>query len=123
VIIKKGGNYGWSIKEGSHEFKGGKPVDEITPPVIEYNHRLGRSITGGHVYRGGKFEKLKGIYFYCDYESGRFWGLRFENGKVTQSGELLEKGKRDIASFGVDSAGELFACCFDGRIYRVEPAE
>ena len=123
VIAKKGGNYGWSLKEGSHDYNRGEPADEVTPPVVEYNHQLGRSITGGYVYRGSKQKALAGLYFYCDYSSGRMWALKHAEGKAQQSGEVLEKLRTDIASFGVDSANELYVCCFDGRIYRVEAAE
>lgn len=124
VIAKKGGNYGWSLKEGTNFFKEGKPVDEITPPIVEYSHKEGQSITGGYVYRGAKQEKLKGLYFYADYQSGRFWALRYAKGKLETNGEVLEKPLWGIASFGVDADNELYVCTFNGgRIMRVEAAE
>lgn len=121
VLIKKGSNHGWAIKEGSHDFKGGEPVDPISPPLIEYSHKEGVSITGGEVYRGSRHKSLDGIYFYADYGTGRFWGLKYANNKVTHAAELLETRKPGISSFGVDADNEVFVCCFDGRIYRVEP--
>ena len=123
VLIKKGGNYGWALREGSHKFKDGEPVDAISDPIIEYGHKEGVSITGGYVYRGEQQPKLQGIYFYADYGSGRLWGLKYANGKVTHAAELLDQRKMGISSFGTDSANELFACCFDGKIYRIEAIE
>src|SRR5439155_1125785 len=52
--IQKGGNYGWSVMEGTHDFrperkKGPTP---ILKPIVEHSHTDFRSITGGFVYRG-----------------------------------------------------------------------
>ena len=73
-----GANYGWRVTEGNHCFNPatGCSFAGITPPVAEYSHASGCSITGGFVYRGRDFARLSGIYFYADYCSGRVWGLR-----------------------------------------------
>ena len=135
-LITKGGNYGWNIREGRHDFAappqganaGG--AGALIEPLAEYPHREGLSVTGGHVYRGSKQSSLKGIYIYGDYATGRIWGLRYDRDsrKVTASGEMLAKDNKErtfIASFGEDQAGELFVCAFDrldgrsGKIMRV----
>ncbi|HEX6987622.1 MAG TPA: family 16 glycoside hydrolase, partial [Planctomycetaceae bacterium] len=51
-VVEKGGNYGWNGREGFHPFgdwstDGSDPI----PPVWEYSHQDGKSITGGYVYR------------------------------------------------------------------------
>lgn len=134
-LITKGGNYGWALMEGTHQFKKGAPVndDPLIEPVIEYPHRNNDiSVTGGYVYRGSKIAALEGVYVYADYVSGRIWGLRYEGGKVTINGELVAaSGRRPhITSFGEDQAGELLVVAFDGldgrgggdgRIYRLAP--
>ncbi len=60
-VITKGGNYGWSNREGSHPF-GNRPAVAGVPapidPVWEYDHQIGRSITGGRVYRGSRVPEL-----------------------------------------------------------------
>ncbi len=123
-IITAGGNYGWNRFEGRAVFNDettlaqGQPIE----PVATYDHQLGLSITGGHVYRGDRFQEMDGVYFYADYVSGNLWSLR-----KTQSGKyesrLVRRTGRSIASFGEDQAGEIYACSFDGYIYRVVPSE
>jgi glucose/arabinose dehydrogenase len=125
-LIIKGGNYGWNIREGKHDFAGGVVKGELIEPLAEYPHSEGLSITGGYVYRGSRFPVLAGIYIYADYATGRIWGLKYQNGKVIANGEMLSGRERTfIASFGEDEAGEVYACAFDrldgrgGRIMRV----
>jgi glucose/arabinose dehydrogenase len=121
-IIEAGKNYGWNIMEGTHNFKNGRSKSELVPPIKEYGHDLGLSITGGYVYRGKKIPALVGWYVYGDYDSGRIWGLRYENGKVTGDVELL-KTKHKISSFGQDAEGELYVCShYDGAVLKIVPA-
>ncbi len=53
-IIVKGGNYGWSLREGLHPFStaGVGPRPDLIEPIWEYHHDVGKSLTGGLVYRG-----------------------------------------------------------------------
>jgi len=144
-IVKKGGNYGWSAREGFHPLNQhhGAPNHEVrgTPaidPIIEYahnpnmladskfpNHGTGQSITGGYVYRGKKIPDLRGVYIYADFQQGTIWGLRYENGKLTADGVLVPGSPtRNIPSFGEDSNGELYILSFDGSIYEyTEPGK
>jgi glucose/arabinose dehydrogenase len=132
-IIQKGGNYGWSYREGLHEFKEDAPKEaKFIDPILEYphnavlstNHMPGISITGGFVYRGKKIPGLRGIYVYGDWGNGNIWGLRYENGKVTQTSVLELAPKvfppRQISSFGEDADGELYLLGYDHKIYELE---
>jgi quinoprotein glucose dehydrogenase len=129
-LITKGGNYGWRVREGMHAFRGGEAEGrEFIDPVVEYSHREGLSVTGGYVYRGSEHPKLRGVYLYADYVTGKVWGLRYENGSVAANGEILVSNRRYfVSSFGEDESGELYVCAFEhldgrggseGRIYRV----
>jgi len=137
-LIVKGGNYGWSVREGFHDFKNQKPQGKAIDPVIEYphnpglsseckfpDHSPGVSITGGYVYRGKKIPALRGAYVYGDFAMGTVWGLRYENAAVTVHGKLVkENPTRQIASFAEDKEGELYALAFDGKIYQLaEPTQ
>jgi uncharacterized repeat protein (TIGR03806 family) len=121
--IEKGGNYGWSITEGSHPFRperrrGPTP---ILKPVVEHPHSDFRCLTGGYVYRGKRLPELAGAYVYGDFDTGRLWALHYEGGKVTFHRELCRTTHR-VVSFGEDHAGEVYYLDFvGGRIHRLAP--
>ncbi len=110
-----GANFGWSFREGAHDYKGGGPQGMIDP-VAEYSHPEGGcSVTGGYVYRGSMPE-WNGIYFYGDYCTGMIWGLiHTANGWQHQ---LLFDLDVNITSFGQDGSGELYLASDDGEILR-----
>jgi glucose/arabinose dehydrogenase len=136
-LIQNGGNYGWSIREGFHPFQPQRrqrpdAAAKIQPPIVEYPHAptrdrrdSGLSITGGYVYRGKKLPELVGVYVYGDYESGRIWGLRYEDKQLVADGELIDIRQSPglkIASFGEDAQGELYILSFhDGHIHELVP--
>ena len=82
-----GENYGWNVWEGTHPFAGGSASDHV-PPVFEYPHSLGCSVTGGYVYRGSAIPQLEAVYLFGDYCTGRVWAmyrdldLNWQDGRV-----------------------------------------
>jgi len=120
--IVKGGNYGWNVMEGRHEFRrpeGSLEPGELVAPVVEYGHDLGLSITGGYVYRGRKLPELDGYYVYGDFVTGRIWAVREGGGGGEPDVMELCKAPASIASFAEEPDGELLVLSFDGRIYRL----
>jgi uncharacterized repeat protein (TIGR03806 family) len=121
--IQKGGNYGWSVMEGTHPFRperrrGPTP---ILPPVVEHPHSDFRSLIGGYVYRGTRLPELEGTYIYGDFDTGRIWGLR-HNGKQVMWHKELTKTHLRVVTFGQDDAGEIFHVDFaGGQIHRLVP--
>lgn len=117
-VIESGGNYGWDLMEGFHCFEPETGCDEsgLTPPVWEYPHALGRSITGGFVYRGRDVPSLAGRYVFADFVSGRIWAISYD-GSEADVEELMDTSLA-ISSFGVDQDQELYVLAFDGNIYR-----
>jgi glucose/arabinose dehydrogenase len=116
-----GENYGWNILEGRHCPNQNRGCDStgLIPPVVEYAHDQGCSITGGYVYRGKRYPELDGVYIYGDFCSGSIWGMRRASSGTWESALLLDTDIR-ISSFGQDAAGEIYVLGFgDGTIYRL----
>jgi mono/diheme cytochrome c family protein len=95
LLIKKGANYGYPLREGTQAMtsEGMKPVpaDDTIPvqisdtvvrstikptyPVIAYPHAAGGgdAIAGGFIYRGSRIPALKGKLVFGDITTGRIW--------------------------------------------------
>jgi uncharacterized repeat protein (TIGR03806 family) len=122
--IEKGGNYGWSVMEGSHPFrperkKGPTP---ILKPIVEHHHTDFRSLTGGYVYHGTRLAELTGAYVYGDFDTGRVWSFRHDGKKVSDHRELCVGAVR-IVAFGEDNKGELFLVDWmGGQLHRLVKA-
>ena len=123
-IVERGGNYGWNRREGLHPFgpRGTGPRKGLTDPIWEYSHDVGRSITGGAVYRGQRLPELDGAYIYGDYVTAKIWALRYDpDAKRVTENRPIQDRKLPILSFGQDETGELYllTTATDGRgIYR-----
>ncbi len=123
-LISAGDNLGWDRREGFVAFEGdgGAPVDPFVDPLHVYGRNLGRSITGGYVYRGDLIPELVGQYLFADYVTGRMWQLAHDNGGNVQVDQLLSTGE-SVASFVEDRDGELYICTFGGRILAILPTD
>jgi glucose/arabinose dehydrogenase len=123
---RRGGeNYGWRLTEGSQCFNPASGCDRtgLTPPVYEYGHAEGCSVTGGVVYRGCRVPALAGTYFFGDFCSGLVRSFRYVNGQATELRDWSSstRGVGAPTSFGLDAAGELYIVDYDGELYRLEP--
>jgi quinoprotein glucose dehydrogenase len=119
-LIEKGGNYGWNKREGFHKFgtAGSEASAEFIEPIWEYHHETGKSITGGHVYRGKKFPELVGCYLYADYVSGKVWALKYdEEAKQVVANYSIPGNIMPIMSFGEDEQGESYYTTDTGSIF------
>jgi mono/diheme cytochrome c family protein len=117
-IIRKGANYGYSLREGTQamslEGMGPVPADDTIPirisdtvtrgttkpayPVIAYPHAGGGgdAIAGGFIYRGNRIPALKGKLLLGDITTGRIWYadmedvLRADDGEASTIAQLHE---------------------------------
>ncbi|XP_041090422.1 HHIP-like protein 1 isoform X2 [Polyodon spathula] len=124
-IITKGGNYGWRAKEGfscyDKKLCSNSSLDDILP-IFAYPHKLGKSVTGGYVYRGCEMPNLNGLYIFGDFMSGRLMSLKEDpsTGEWHYNEVCMGKGQacnfpktintyyKYIISFAEDEAGELY---------------
>ncbi|XP_075995785.1 HHIP-like protein 1 [Genypterus blacodes] len=124
-LIVKGGNYGWRAREGfscyDRKLCHNSSLDDILP-IYAYPHKLGKSVTGGYVYRGCQMPNLNGLYIFGDFMSGRLMSLKedISTGKwiynevcmgtevTCMFPKLINSYYRYIISFAEDEAGELY---------------
>nr|XP_015824837.2 HHIP-like protein 2 [Nothobranchius furzeri] len=124
-IIEKGGNYGWRAKEGfeCYDIKlcHNSSLNDILP-IFAYSHHVGKSVTGGYVYRGCESPNLNGLYIFGDFMSGRLMALEEDKssgiwkersvcmGDATTCSfpGLINHHHKFIISFAEDEAGELY---------------
>ncbi len=119
-LIEKGANYGWNRMEGSLCYPEPANCNQegLVPPVWEYQHPLGNSVTGGYVYYGEQITALKGAYVYGDFASGMIWALWLDDNLKADNRILLDTGLQ-ISSFGVDQQQELYVIDYQGKLYKL----
>ena len=123
-LLGRGENYGWSAYEGSRAFltnrlRGPSP---FTPPTVEHDHSLFRSLTGGVIYRGRAFPELAGAYLYGDFSTGRIWAIKHDGSRVLWQRELVDT-PLTITGFGEDVDGEPLVADYGGGFHRLARAE
>jgi glucose/arabinose dehydrogenase len=121
-----GENYGWKTMEGTLcQSRDACPASTpacnasaYTPPVLEYAHPTGCSVTGGYVYRGARFPQLRGTYLFGDLCSGIVYAAARQGGnlgvrRLAQTAEFL-------TAFGEDKDGELYLVTLGGTLFALE---
>jgi len=110
-----GANFGWDYWEANHPYEGSPPEGVgMIPPIWEYNHANGCSVTGGITYRGN-LPDWQGIYFYGDFCSGTIWGLLRDADGNWQNTTLYQT-TANITAFGGDEFGEIYMIDRSGSI-------
>jgi hypothetical protein len=119
-IIKKGGNFGWHLKEGTFLFDPAtgdvsldpSPDPSLIDPVVEYDHDPSEplrvdeyeAVVGGFVYAGARVPKLRNKYVFADLTGFLFYA-DLENGTMAK---LVDSGIF-IKGFGQAPDGEVYA--------------
>ncbi|MDQ3945452.1 MAG: PQQ-dependent sugar dehydrogenase [Actinomycetota bacterium] len=120
----RGANFGWAAFEGTRRNPSYvlPPPAEHVPPVHEYELTGGNcAVSGGYVYRGAGVPGLAGGYLFADFCVGEVMALRYEAGKVIER-RALGLQVDQLASFGEDHHGELYALSLSGGLFRIDPA-
>jgi glucose/arabinose dehydrogenase len=129
--VRKGGNYGWPVKEGTFLFdqtNGGVYADSpgspagLIDPIAEYDHADGVppapdvrvAVIGGNVYRGHEIRDLRGRYLFGDYSgaigtpvNGHLFTLGRDGIEDVRVAGRTPLGLA-VLSFGQDERGELY---------------
>jgi glucose/arabinose dehydrogenase len=135
-MLRGGRNYGWRNREGTLDNVTDRPPAflPLTDPIYDYSVGPSQSVTGGFVYRGSALgAAYRGRYFFADFVTRRVWSIALNvngaTGEATASGLLEHTAELGgtaalggIASFGVDAAGELYICSFNGVVLRIGTA-
>lgn len=107
-----GANLGWDRMEGSLPFEGATAPAGHVPPVAEYGHDEGCSITGGVVDRAGT-AGLDGRYVFGDYCAGRLLTLSAD-GDPGAARPVPGVGPfPELRSFGRDAKGRVLVVAGD----------
>jgi glucose/arabinose dehydrogenase len=122
-VIEAGENYGWNVREGANCHNPATGCDtNFADPITEYGRTLGRSVTGGHVYRGSSIADLVGWYVFGDYGSGNIFAIP-ENSAAGVTPDVLLGTSNRIVTFAEDTDGELyFVDIAVGTIHKLEGA-
>ena len=122
--VERGGNYGWSVMEGSQVVKKDGYRDEvpITPPVVEHSHLEARSVTGGYFWQSDRLPELRDAYLYGDWMTGKIWAVKHDGEKVTWHQELADSNLQ-IICFALDDDGEVYVVGYDGSVHQLLPNE
>jgi hypothetical protein len=150
IATSAGLNFGWSCFEGTVALGRSGPAscDESVPPVLEHFRgstlldaredatpvvTRGRprvdvrftpgepvcSIVAGSVVRDPALPSLAGRFVYGDFCDPRLRSFRIEDETAVDQ-RLLGLNVPGLSSFGVDSAGHVYALSLSGPVYRLE---
>jgi glucose/arabinose dehydrogenase len=147
--IRKGGNYGWNVREGFHCYRADSCPREtpdgkrLRDPIVEYSHAGddqdpgGVAVIGGYLYRGTAIPGFQGRYVFADWQAkGRLFvatpndGGRWPIETVPIANTNDDAVGRFVLAFGRGPDDELYVATTDnsglsgtsGAIHRLRPA-
>jgi glucose/arabinose dehydrogenase len=120
-LVMRGGNYGWSVVEGTLTYPSMVPSAPMgmIPPIVTHLHPECQSITGGHIYRGTTLPQLQGMYVYGDFITGRIFAL--DPTMASPMPTEIHQAALNISSFGHGRDGEMYAVAYGaaGAMHRL----
>ncbi len=134
-VVLKGGNYGWSVREGTLEHPHvGEAGGTYVAPLFEYGNPKGPTgdaggyaVVGGVVHAGDGFAALKGKYVFGDNVTMKLYALDLSAANVTDAAAWngkakvhpLTGAKLPVGTFGRTPDGEVIVGASDGRIRKI----
>ncbi len=112
-----GANYGWSVFEGDQRFKPGSAPGAVFPVLVKLHSDGYCAIIGGYVVRDKSLGSLYGRYLYGDLCQPGIRSAKLGGGHATGD-RATGLSVSQLASFGQDSAGRVYAVSLAGPVYR-----
>jgi hypothetical protein len=140
VLIKKGANYGYSLREGNQKLDAANHLTDLNPadddripvqinatdtdgtiaptyPVLQYGHVKGGgdAIASGYVYRGKAIPSLAGKYIFGDITTGNIWWVDYPamlTSDVSKPKTVPEMHPMQIRWSAPGGASELYASMY-----------
>jgi glucose/arabinose dehydrogenase len=117
-----GANFGWSAFEGDDRFNDDQSPEGAIPPVLTAAHDDGYcSITGGVVVRDPRIPALDGRYVYGDLCKPELRSFTPRAERKASDDKPVGIDVEQLASFGTDNAGRVYAVSIAGPVYRLDP--
>jgi glucose/arabinose dehydrogenase len=114
----RGTNFGWSAFEGTDRFNMDQSAPNAVPPIFEYSHEHGCSITGGYVVRDRTLSAIYGRYVYADFCAGDLHSL-VPAIPHAHDDRPLGLHVSSPSSFGQDNEGHVYVTSLEGPVYRL----
>ena len=136
--VVSGGNYGWSVMEGTYTHDASRIagwatqdgvtnqqwLDSLKTPVATYTHSGGTvnglAVVGGYVYRGSTCTDLIGKYVFGDWSTsfsnntGKLYYLNSQNAIVELNPNQIPLANQTVIGFGTDNNNELYVITKEG---------
>ncbi len=127
-LVKKAGNYGWPITEGTVCFDNSKtmfqytaPLDTcnrkgIIPPTIPVPHSYPRSnvntncVIGPIIYRGNPSSPLYGSVFFADFTAQQLFAARLDSNNILIEKKEYAKPPMQIIHIQESTDGHILVC-------------
>jgi glucose/arabinose dehydrogenase len=118
-----GQNFGWPCFEGTVVFDATATCKGPVAPLLEFPRDNGHcAIIGGVVVRDSRIPALQGRYLYGEFCTGTITAVLVDSGRATLS-EDVGLAIPQLASFGVDGIGRVYAMSLGGEVYRLDPKQ
>lgn len=119
VVNGHGGNYGWPSWEADI-CRANCGVPHLAMPILAYPHHDGCTAgIGGYVYRGTKFPRLYGTYFFSEFCWGTVGAVKRDSNNNWQWRWVLD-APFSISTMGEDEAGNIYVADFNnGGLYEL----
>jgi glucose/arabinose dehydrogenase len=127
---RRGRNYGWRVREGKSASSNSGPTygDILTDPFLDYGRSVGKSITGGFIYRGTDIPELRNRYLFADFISNKIWAVNIslkgdgeaDSKTMTDASEITPStGVSGVTSIDADSQDRIVVCQIGGSVVRL----